>query len=117
MTEPFERSLEHDGRDGHPKTAAVPAPTVRKIAKLARLAVTDEEVGRLSDQLSSIVGFVSQLSELDTSAVEPLAHPLDMVNVFRPDDVRPSLDRKNALAGAPKHDGECFLVPPVLGED
>lgn len=95
----------------------VEAETVRKIASLARLALAEEEVSRLSSELTSILGFVSQLAMLDTAAVEPLAHPLDRVNVFREDVCRPSLDRALALEAAPKQDGECFLVPAVLGED
>jgi aspartyl-tRNA(Asn)/glutamyl-tRNA(Gln) amidotransferase subunit C len=53
---------------------------------------------------------------VDTAAVEPLAHPLDSHNVFRDDELRPSLTTAEALQSSPRHDGECFLVPAVLGE-
>jgi aspartyl-tRNA(Asn)/glutamyl-tRNA(Gln) amidotransferase subunit C len=89
---------------------------VAKVGLLARLALTEAELDRMTGELSKIVGFVSQLGELDTSTVEPLAHPLDTKNVFREDVPAPSLTTQQALASAPRHDGSCFLVPAVLGE-
>jgi len=89
---------------------------VAKVGLLARLALTEAELERMTGELSKIVDFVSQLGELDTSAVEPLAHPLDTRNVFREDEPQPSLSTAQALANAPRHDGSCFLVPAVLGE-
>ena len=99
----------------------LPAPTldvkdVAKVAALARLALSGDELERMAGELSKIVGFVSMLGELDTSAVDPLAHPLDTHNVFRDDVPGASLSREAALDAAPRHDGECFLVPAVLGE-
>jgi len=89
---------------------------VKKVASLARLALTDDELDLMTHQLGSIVGFVSQLETLDTAQVEPLAHPLDTKNVFRDDEVKPSLSTQEALQSAPHHDGEYFLVPAVLGD-
>ena len=89
---------------------------VAKVGLLARLALTEADLERMTGELSKIVGFVSQLGELDTSSVEPLAHPLDTKNVFREDVPTPSLTTDQALASAPRHDGSCFLVPAVLGE-
>ena len=89
---------------------------VAKVGMLARLALTDADLERMTGELSKIVGLVSQLAEVDTAAVEPLAHPLDSQNVLRDDVVAPSLDRAAVLRSAPRHDGECFLVPAVLGE-
>ena len=89
---------------------------VIKVAMLARLALSDTELSSLTEELSKIVGFVSQLSELDTDEVEPLAHPLDSQNVFREARPVPSLTTADALRCAPRHDEECFLVPAVLGE-
>jgi len=89
---------------------------VAKVGSLARLALTEEELGRMTGELSKIIDFVSQLGELDTAAVEPLAHPLDTRNVFREDEPAASLTTEQALASAPRHDGSCFLVPAVLGE-
>jgi aspartyl-tRNA(Asn)/glutamyl-tRNA(Gln) amidotransferase subunit C len=87
---------------------------VEKVALLARLKLSDEELDHFTEQLSQIVTYVDQLAELDTENVEPLAHPLDVTNVFREDEVRPSIDREQALANAPKQDSEFYLVPPVL---
>lgn len=89
---------------------------VAKVGLLARLALTEAELERMTGELSKIVEFVSQLSGLDTAAVEPLAHPFENRNVFRVDEPRPSLTTEQALANAPNHDGSCFLVPAVLGE-
>lgn len=92
------------------------ADDVMKVALLGRLALSGSELSSLTEELTKIVGFVSQLSEVDTDTVEPLAHPLDAQNVFRADVPAASLSREQALAMAPRHDGECFLVPAVLGE-
>ena len=89
---------------------------VAKVASLARLALSADELDRMTGELQKIVGLVSQLAEVDTSAVTPLAHPLDAENVFRADEPQPSLTTAEALQSAPRHDGECFLVPAVLGE-
>ena len=89
---------------------------VAKVGLLARLALSEAELDTMTTELSNIVGFVSLLAELDTSHVEPLAHPLDTHNVFRDDSPQPSLTRAEALQSAPRHDGECFLVPAVLNE-
>ncbi|MFM8635670.1 MAG: Asp-tRNA(Asn)/Glu-tRNA(Gln) amidotransferase subunit GatC [Planctomycetia bacterium] len=89
---------------------------VAKVASLARLALSQDELDTMTSQLGSIVGFVSQLEQLDTASVDPLAHPLDAKNVFRDDVVKPSLTTEQALQSAPRHDGQCFLVPAVLGD-
>ncbi len=83
---------------------------------LAKLALSDAELDTMTSELSKIVGFVSLLDELDTTSVEPLAHPLDTQNVFRDDVPAPSLSTAEALQSAPRHDGQYFLVPAVLGE-
>lgn len=89
---------------------------VAKVGMLARLALTEADLDRMTGELSKIVDFVSQLSELDTAAVDPLAHPLESRNVFRDDVPAESLSTEQALANAPRQDGSCFLVPAVLGE-
>lgn len=92
------------------------AADVAKVGMLARLALSAPEVEAMTRELSSIVGFVSQLDELATDGIEPLAHPLETRNAFRADEPRPCLSTAEALQSAPRHDGECFLVPAVLGE-
>ena len=89
---------------------------VAKVGLLARLALSDADLDTMTRELSTIVGFVGQLEKIDTAAIAPLAHPLDTQNVFRDDQPRPSLSTAQALQSAPRHDGECFLVPAVLGE-
>jgi aspartyl-tRNA(Asn)/glutamyl-tRNA(Gln) amidotransferase subunit C len=89
---------------------------IEKVSLLARLRLSDEELDRMTEQLGQIVAYVESLSELDTENVEPMAHPLDVSNVFAADEPRASLDRDAALAGAPHHDREFYLVPAVLGE-
>ena len=87
---------------------------VAKVSLLARLQLSDDELSQMTHDLKEIVAYVELLGELDTDAVEPLAHPLDVSNCFAPDEPRPSLAREEALANAPKSDGEYFLVPAVL---
>jgi aspartyl-tRNA(Asn)/glutamyl-tRNA(Gln) amidotransferase subunit C len=89
---------------------------IEKVALLARLELSPEEAEKLTSQIAAIVDYVDQLGELDTDQVEPLAHPLDTSNVLAADEVQPSLPREDALRNAPRHDGEYYLVPPVLGE-
>ncbi len=90
---------------------------VEKVAELARLSLSEEELDRMTGQLGEILGYIGLLSELDTENVEPMAHSLDLSNVLREDVVQPGLDREAALANAPQSDGECYLVPAVLGEE
>ena len=87
---------------------------VAKVALLARLRLGPGELETYTGQLNIIVDYVSQLKELDTEGVEPLAHGVEVHNVFR-DDVRgPALPREAALANAPQKNAEGFLVPVVL---
>ncbi|TWT71313.1 MULTISPECIES: Asp-tRNA(Asn)/Glu-tRNA(Gln) amidotransferase subunit GatC [Crateriforma] len=88
---------------------------VRQLAKLARLQLSDDEVHGIAPQLESILGFVQQLSELDTDDVQPMTTALDVENRWRDDQVQPSLGTDVAVRTAPSSDGEHFLVPPVLG--
>ena len=70
----------------------------------------------MTTQLARVIQYVDQLGQLDTRDVEPLAHAVELTNVFRPDQLQPSLPRQEALARAPHHNGEFYLVPAVLGE-
>jgi aspartyl-tRNA(Asn)/glutamyl-tRNA(Gln) amidotransferase subunit C len=95
---------------------AISRDEVRKVSLLARLLPDEREVERLTDQLGAILAYMDLLAEVDTDGVEPMAHPHGVTNVFRDDQVRPSLPRDDALAGAPQRDEECYRVPAVLGE-
>jgi len=87
---------------------------VRKVASLARLDLSEADLAVMAQQLTAILGYVDQLKELNTEGVEPLAHPLPVQNVFRPDELRPSLPVNEALANAPARSGDFFAVPAVL---
>ena len=87
---------------------------VAKVAILARLRLAPDEIEVFTEQLNSIVDYVAQLKELDTTGVEPLAHGIELRNVFREDVRGPALDREQALANAPRRDKVGFLVPAVL---
>jgi aspartyl-tRNA(Asn)/glutamyl-tRNA(Gln) amidotransferase subunit C len=87
---------------------------VAKVAYLARLRLAPDELDLFTGQLSAIVDFVAQLQELATDDVEPLAHGVEVTNVFREDKQGPSVDREAALQNAPKRNHEAFLVPAVL---
>ncbi len=89
---------------------------VEKVALLARLDLSESEAEAMTSQLGQILEYIDRLSELSTDDVEPMAHAIELLNVFRDDQVRPSLDRTEALANAPHHDDECYLVPAVLGD-
>ncbi|HEX4129920.1 MAG TPA: Asp-tRNA(Asn)/Glu-tRNA(Gln) amidotransferase subunit GatC [Pirellulales bacterium] len=89
---------------------------VEKVALLARLELSDAELSAMTTQLQAIVGYVDQLAELDTNGVEPMAHPHDFTNVFRPDRLEPSFARTAMLATAPHADEAFYLVPAVLGQ-
>lgn len=89
---------------------------VEKVALLARLQLTDDELATMTDQLAQIVAYVDQLGEVATDDVAPMAHAIELVNVFKDDVVIASLPRDEALANAPHHDERGYLVPAVLGE-
>jgi aspartyl-tRNA(Asn)/glutamyl-tRNA(Gln) amidotransferase subunit C len=87
---------------------------VAKVALLARLRVNPAQLETFTEQLNSVVDYVAQLQELDTTSVEPLAHGVEVHNVFRDDRRGLALDREKALANAPKRNQVAFLVPAVL---
>ncbi len=87
---------------------------VLKVARLARLKLTDAEIDDYTEKLGSILEYVASLNEIATEDVEPMVHAVELSNVFRADEVLPSLPREAALANAPKTDGRFFLVPQIL---
>ena len=88
---------------------------VERISLLSRLRLSEQELDTMTTQLAQVVDYVAQLSELNTDDVAPMAHAVEVANVFRADEVQPSLDRAAALANAPSHDDQFYLVPAVLG--
>jgi aspartyl-tRNA(Asn)/glutamyl-tRNA(Gln) amidotransferase subunit C len=89
---------------------AITREQVLHVADLARLALTDEEIDRLGEQLGAILDAVGKVSELDLSDVEPTSHPLDLVNVWAEDEPRPSLPVEDALRNAPEREDTMFRV-------
>lgn len=84
---------------------------VLHVAKLARLALSEDEVGRMSQELSAVLDHIEKIGELELAGVEPTSHVIDVVNALRPDEPRPSLPRETALASAPEAIDGGFGVP------
>ncbi len=95
---------------------AISREEVEKVSLLGRLLLSQEELDKMTTQLGDILHYMDLLSEVDTEEVEPMAHALDVSDVFRDDRTRPGLDRDEALANAPNRDDECYRVPAVLGD-
>jgi aspartyl-tRNA(Asn)/glutamyl-tRNA(Gln) amidotransferase subunit C len=89
---------------------------VAHLARLARLALTDNELDSFAGQLDAILAHVSKIQAVDVVGVEPTSNPLKDVNVLRPDAVEPSLPQNQVLAQAPKAVDARFAVPRILGE-
>ena len=87
---------------------------VEKVALLSRLEFSELEIAEFTDQMGRIVALVERLGEVATDGVSEMAHPLDLESVIREDVPQVSLSREQALANAPSHDEESFLVPPVM---
>jgi aspartyl-tRNA(Asn)/glutamyl-tRNA(Gln) amidotransferase subunit C len=92
---------------------AISREEVLHVARLARLALSEEEVAMFQEQLSEILEAVSKVAELDLEGVPPTSHPLDLANVWDEDEPRPCLSLDDALANAPERDGDFFTVPPA----
>lgn len=90
---------------------------VAHLAKLARLAVTDEELDTFAQQLDVILDSVAKVAEVATEDVPPTSHAVPLTNVFRADEVRPGLSQQQALSGAPAAEEGRFRVPRILGEE
>lgn len=86
------------------------------VARLARIDLTEQELDLYAGQLAVVLDHAAQVAALDTTGVEPTAHPLPLRNVLRPDDPTPCLDRAEVLAQAPAVQDNRFLVPRILGE-
>jgi aspartyl-tRNA(Asn)/glutamyl-tRNA(Gln) amidotransferase subunit C len=87
---------------------------VKYVAHLARISLTPEEEQKIGAQLGNILSYIEKLRELDVSGVEPTAHAVPLINVVRPDEVRPSLPTDEALRNAPAKANGLFLVPKIV---
>jgi aspartyl-tRNA(Asn)/glutamyl-tRNA(Gln) amidotransferase subunit C len=90
---------------------------VEHVARLARLELNESEKEEFTGQLNDILGFVEKLNKLDTASIEPTAHAIPVTNVFRPDELKSSLDSEMALANAPDRVDDFFKVPKILEEE
>ncbi len=90
---------------------AISRDEVLHVARLARLALSEEELERFAQQLNAILEAVGKVAELDLSGVEPTAHPLELVNVWADDEPRAPLSVEEALANAPDREDDAFRVP------
>jgi aspartyl-tRNA(Asn)/glutamyl-tRNA(Gln) amidotransferase subunit C len=93
---------------------AISRDEVLHVARLARLALTEDEVERLTGELAAILDAVGIVAELDLADVPPTSHPLDVVNVWDDDEPRESLGLDDVFANAPARDGDLFRVPPTV---
>jgi aspartyl-tRNA(Asn)/glutamyl-tRNA(Gln) amidotransferase subunit C len=87
---------------------------VKYVAHLARIALTPEEEQKFGAQLTHILGYIDKLIQLDVTDIEPTAHAVPMVNVFRPDNIRPSLSNEEALRNAPAKANGLFMTPKIV---
>jgi len=95
-------------------TAPALAIDVKYVAHLARLSLSPAEEERIGAQLGQVLGYIEKLKEVDVTGVEPTAHPFPLVNVTRPDEVRPSISHQEALRNAPAQANGLFIVPKIV---
>jgi aspartyl-tRNA(Asn)/glutamyl-tRNA(Gln) amidotransferase subunit C len=96
---------------------AISREEVAHLARLARLAVTDDELDRFAGQLDVILGAVARVGEVAAEDTPPTSHAVPLTNVLRPDEPRPSIDRESVLLAAPATEGGRFRVPRILDEE
>jgi aspartyl-tRNA(Asn)/glutamyl-tRNA(Gln) amidotransferase subunit C len=96
---------------------AITRAEVAHLARLSRLALSDDELDRMASQLDVILGAVARVGEVAADDIPPTSHSVPLTNVFRPDEVRPSLPASAALAGAPAAEQDRFRVPRILDEE
>jgi aspartyl-tRNA(Asn)/glutamyl-tRNA(Gln) amidotransferase subunit C len=87
---------------------------IHYVARLARIELSPEEERVLSVQLGQILGYVEKLKQVDVAGVEPMSHAASLVNVMRPDEVRPSLPPEEAMSNAPAQSGGLFMMPKIV---
>lgn len=90
---------------------------VRHVAKLARLALSEQQIAKIAPQLESILEYVAKIERIDVGGVEPMAHVLPLKNVLREDVAEPGLTVEQVLQNAPDSDGPFFKVPKIIGGD
>lgn len=104
-----------DRNTGSAAGAEIDTATVAKVARLARLDITDEQAVHFAEQLAKVLDHFHDVDALDLSGVEPMTQAYPLVNVLRADVVEPGLDRDEVLAAAPAAEEGQFRVPPIIG--
>jgi aspartyl-tRNA(Asn)/glutamyl-tRNA(Gln) amidotransferase subunit C len=99
------------------RMSAITRDEVAHLARLARLALSEEELDHYAAQLDVILQAVARVSEVATDDIPPTSHPAPLTNVFRPDVVAPGLTPAEALSGAPAAEDDRFRVPRILDEE
>ena len=97
-----------------PVNMSQPEIDIKYVAHLARLALTPDEEQKMGSQLGQVLNYIEKLKEVDVTGVEPTAHAFPLVNVTRPDEVRPSLPHEEALGNAPSQANGLFMVPKIV---
>lgn len=115
MRTPGGRALDSEPVSDH--RPALTRDEVAHLARLARLAVTDNELDLFAGQLDVILGAVARIGDVAAADIPPTSHAVPLENVFRADVVRPSLPREEVLAGAPAVEDDRFRVPQILGDE
>ena len=87
---------------------------IKYVAHLARLSLSAEEEQKMGAQLAQVLGYIDKLKEADVTGVEPTAHAFPLINVTRPDEIRPSLTQEEALSNAPAQANGLFMVPKIV---
>jgi aspartyl-tRNA(Asn)/glutamyl-tRNA(Gln) amidotransferase subunit C len=87
---------------------------IRRIARLARIAIGDQESVEVLDRLNQVLGLIDQLQAVDTAGIEPMSHALDLIQPLRPDAVTETDQRDRYQQGAPAVEGGLYLVPKVI---
>jgi len=100
-----------------PQEQKISLEQVRHVARLSRLAITEQQAQKYAVQLESILEYIAKMGQVDMAGVEPMAHALPIHNVLREDLVEPSLSREQVLQNAPQTDGPFFKVPKIIGGD
>ncbi|GAA4553854.1 Asp-tRNA(Asn)/Glu-tRNA(Gln) amidotransferase subunit GatC [Pseudonocardia xishanensis] len=99
------------------ESGSISRDEVAHLARLSRLAVTDQELDTFAGQLDVILGAVARVGEVAADDIPPTSHAVPLENVFRPDELRPGLTQEQALSGAPAAEDGRFRVPRILGEE
>lgn len=104
--------MSENGPDGR-----ITTDQVAHLANLARIALTPDEIDKLTGELGVIIDSIAKVSQVATADVPATSHPIPLTNVFRPDVIGTTLSQEEALSGAPEHDGSRFKVSAILGEE